>query len=282
MDQRACLWANHLLGNAPDAALLEVTLGGLRLRFEHGGLLSLTGAECGAELDGRPLAPWRSFRVEPGERLEFGYSTSGMRSYVGFAGGLHSPRIFHSASVVIREGLPGPLGRPLKKGDSIEWEDTGTTRMVRRVPPRDAAPGPVEGVLDLPLYPGYEWDRFSVEDRRAAFENEWVVHPASDRVATRLAGATLKSGPTVLDSVPLVDGTVQITGEGVPLVFMRDRPTIGGYPKVGSIDPVALDALAQARPGTAVRFVEGDRADGLAALRRRADFFGWPRHESCT
>jgi len=205
-----------------------------------------------------------------------------MRSYVGFAGGLHSPRIFHSASVVIREGLPGPLGRPLKKGDSIEWEDTGTTRMVRRVPPRYAAPGPVEGVLDLPLYPGYEWDRFSVEDRRAAFENEWVVHPASDRVATRLAGATLKSGPTVLDSVPLVDGTVQITGEGVPLVFMRDRPTIGGYPKVGSIDPVALDALAQARPGTAVRFVEGDRADGLAGLRRRADFFGWPRHESCT
>lgn len=277
MDQRAALWANHLLGNDVSDALLEVTLGGLRLRFEDDALLSLTGADCGAELDGRSVEPWRSFRVASGQVLDFGYAVSGMRSCLAFSGGLCAPTLFQSASVVVREGLPGRLGRPLRKGDVVEWLDAGTERMVRHVPRRRAEAGTVssgDGVIEVPLYTGYEWVRFSERDQRAAFELEWVIHPSSDRVATRLDGPVLTSGPTVLDSVPLVDGTVQITGEGVPLVFMRDRPTIGGYPKLGSVDPVALDALAQARPGTRIRFVAGDRADGLRALRRRARFFG--------
>ena len=84
----------------------------------------------------------------------------------------------------------------------------------------------------------------------------------------------LPSGPRVLDSVPLVDGTVQVTGDGRPLVFMRDRPTIGGYAKLGSVDPVALDALAQARPGTTVRFVRADPGALRGAMARREAFFG--------
>ena len=94
----------------------------------------------------------------------------------------------------------------------------------------------------------------------------------------RLKGPAMASGPRTLDSSPLVDGTVQVTGDSRPLVFMRDRPTIGGYPKLGSVDPIALDALAQARPGTPVRFVSADPEAIRRAMARREAFFRvhWP------
>lgn len=275
MDQGASLWANHLLGNEPGAALLEITLGGARLRFTGDSLVALTGAECGAMLDGERVEPWRSFRVAAGQALELGYSTTGMRAYLAFTGGLRAPTIFGSASIVLREGLLGALGRALNKGETVAWTGEYQGRIVRHAPRRFLPSMREEGEpLDLPLYTGYDWGRFSEADRTTVFDATWTVDASSDRVATRIQGPRMLSGPTVLDSVPLVDGTVQVTGDGRPLVFMRDRPTIGGYPKIGSIDPIALDSLAQARPGTPVRFVRAEGGEGLEAMRRRFQFFG--------
>lgn len=271
MDQRACLWANYLLGNPPDAAVLEVSLGGARIVFEAPAVVALTGADCEATLDGVPVGNWGSIRVAHGAVLSLQFSVTGMRSYIAFPGGLSTPAMFGSASVVLREGLPGRLGRPVQTGDRLEWHRRRDAP-VRSVPfvhrPR------VEDPIELPLITGYEWDDFSASDRERLLTTEWTVGSNSDRVATRLRGAILESGPSILDSVPLVDGTVQVPGDGCPLVFMRDRPTIGGYPKLGSVDPVALDGLAQARPGASIRFVQANAAKVLERIRRREAFFG--------
>ena len=272
MDQRAYLWANRLLGNDPEAAALEVTLGGLAFRFAVDAVIALTGADCAASLDGGETGCWRTVRARTGQTLRLGYSATGMRAYLAFPGGLDVGRAFGSASAVARDGLPGLLGRPLRAGEALRWGTPEWAGAGRRVP---ATLVPAPGAeLALPLVAGYEWPQFSPADRDRVFAAEWTVDPASDRTAVRLAGPALPSGPRVLDSVPLVDGTVQVTGDGRPLVFMRDRPTIGGYAKLGSVDPVALDALAQARPGTAVRFVRADPEALRRAMARRESFFG--------
>jgi allophanate hydrolase subunit 2 len=49
-------------------------------------------------------------------------------------------------------------------------------------------------------------------------------------------------------------GSVQVPENGQPIVTMRDGPTVGGYPKLGMIDPADLSWLAQCRPGRQVRF----------------------------
>ena len=271
MDQRAYLWANRLLGNEPAAAALEVTLGGLVLRFRVQTVVALTGADCAASLDGVETGGWRTIRTRPGQILRLGYSATGMRAYLAFPGGLEVDRAFGSASAVARDGLPGSLGRPLRAGEALRWGTPARACPVRRVP---AALVPSPGTaLTLPLVVAYEWPEFSSADRDRAFAAEWTVDPASDRTAVRLAGPALPSGPRVLDSAPLVDGTVQVTGDGRPLVFMRDRPTIGGYAKLGAVDPIALDALAQARPGTIVRFARASPESLRNALVRRESFF---------
>ena len=272
MDQRAYLWANRLLGNEPDAGALEVTLGGLALRFDVDAMVALTGADCAATLDGVEMDSWRTIRVRPGQVLRLGYSATGMRAYLAFPGGLRVATAFGSASAVARDGLPGLLGRPLRAGEALRWgvhERIGPNRRV----PAALVPAPGEA-LSLPLVVGYEWPQFSSADRDGVFAAAWTVSPASDRTATRLDGPALPSGPQVLDSAPLVDGTVQVIGDGRPLVFMRDRPTIGGYAKLGAVDPIALDALAQARPGTRVRFVRAEPEALRRAMARRESFFG--------
>jgi allophanate hydrolase subunit 2 len=52
----------------------------------------------------------------------------------------------------------------------------------------------------------------------------------------------------------MVLGAVQVPPEGRPVVFLSDHPTTGGYPVIGVVHPAALGAMAQARPGTPVRF----------------------------
>ncbi|WP_428276630.1 biotin-dependent carboxyltransferase family protein [Candidatus Palauibacter sp.] len=272
MDQRAYLWANRLLGNDPAAAALEITLGGFALRFAVETAVALTGADCAATLDGVETGAWRTVRARPGQVLRLGYSATGMRAFVAFPGGLDVPTAFGSASAVVRDGWPGLLGRPLRAGEPLRWGEPARACPVRRVP-RELVP-PNTASLTLPLIVGYEWAEFSNADRERVFDAEWTVDPASDRTAGRLAGPAMGSGPRVLDSTPLVDGTVQVTGDGLPLVFMRDRPTIGGYAKLGSVDPISLDAFAQARPGTPIRFTRADPDSLRRALARRERFFG--------
>ena len=272
MDQRACLWANRLLGNDPAAAALEITLGGFALRFAVDTVVAVTGAGCRATLDGVETGAWRTLHARTGQLLRLGYGAAGMRAYVAFPGGLDVAVAFGSASAVVRDGLPGLLGRPIRPDEPLRWRAPDRWCPVRWVPD-DLIPA-VAGSLTVPLVVGYEWAEFSRADRTRVFDATWTVDPASDRTATRLAGPTLATGPRVLDSTPLVDGTVQVTGDGLPLVFMRDRPTIGGYAKLGSIDPIALDGLAQARPGAPVRFVRAEPEALRGALARREQFFG--------
>ncbi len=271
MDQRAYLWANRLLGNDPRAAALEITLGGFALRVAVETVLAMTGTGCAATLDGGEMGAWRTLRVRPGQLLRLGYGTTGMRSYLAFPGGLDVTTAFGSASTVVRDGLPGLLGRPLRPGQPLRWRAPDHRCPVRRVP-EELIPPPPDS-LTVTLVSGYEWGEFSRADRDRVFDATWTIDPASDRTATRLAGPSLNTGPRVLDSTPLVDGTVQVTGDGLPLVFMRDRPTIGGYAKLGSADPIALDALAQARPGTPVRFARAEPDVLRRALARRESFF---------
>jgi len=51
-------------------------------------------------------------------------------------------------------------------------------------------------------------------------------------------------------------GTVQVPGDGQPIVLMADRQTSGGYARIANVITVDLTLLAQMRPGDTIRFME--------------------------
>ena len=87
------------------------------------------------------------------------------------------------------------------------------------------------------------------------FEQEWTVTPQSNRVGYRFAGEPLQFNKCELLSEPVRVGTIQVPENGLPIVTMRDGPTVGGYPKLGMVDPADLSWLTQCRPGQKVSFL---------------------------
>ena len=52
----------------------------------------------------------------------------------------------------------------------------------------------------------------------------------------------------------LVEGAIQVPPDGQPIVMLADHPVTGGYPVIAVVAPHHIASVAQARPGTALRF----------------------------
>lgn len=107
-------WANWLLGNPLDAAVIEIALGGFVAECRADGWLALAGGDLGATLDGQPLPAWGAFAVRGGQRLAFAHPRQGARAYLAAPGGFAGERQLGSLATVAREGLggPAPTARP--------------------------------------------------------------------------------------------------------------------------------------------------------------------------
>lgn len=262
LDWVAAHWANRLLGNHPDCAVAEIPLGGLSLRCEQDSVLAITGADLAATLDDRPVAPWQSFAVHRGQQLTFHTPVSGVRSYLAAPGGFTAPVVLASRATVVREKLGGLAGdgQPLSKGDRLECAD--------HKPPVAALPAALipdyRASPRLAMLAGPRLADFSGRSLFDAFNLAWQVDPRSDRMGVRLAGPALHySGPGVI-SEGIALGAIQVPPDGQPIVLLNDRQTIGGYPCLGSLTPLAVARLAQCAVGDRVSLVPV----GVAQARR--------------
>lgn len=243
MDPHAAGVANRLVGNAEDAPVLEFLLQGAELRVVASCWLAVAGADAG-------FPCWRGAFAKEGTRIAFPRNRSGIWTYVAIEGGFDVPRVLGSASAYPRGGL----GRILKPGDILRSPGAGALR--GNIAGTWAAPQDRRDYRNPPaleVWPGPQEDWF--EDAGALFESEWQVSSRSDRVGYRLEGSVLRSPVREMTSEPVLAGSIQVPPSGRPIVTMRDGPTVGGYPKIGLVDPASLSWLAQCGPGVRIRFV---------------------------
>ncbi|MET1069519.1 MAG: biotin-dependent carboxyltransferase family protein [Pseudomonas prosekii] len=252
LDWRSMSWANWLLGNSLDAPVVEITLGGFTVLAEEDCVLALAGADLGAQVDGQALAPWRSFRLHQGQRLQFTQPRLGARAYLAAPGGFDAPKVLASSATVVREELGGldGFGRALAKDAALSY--SGSALILLRELPCEHVPNfKADAPLDLVL--GAQIGAFSGQSLFDAFNNVWELDSRADRMGVRLLGTPLEyqGQPMISEGIPL--GAVQVPPDGQPIVLLNDRQTIGGYPRLGALTPLALVRLAQCLPGAKVR-----------------------------
>ncbi len=259
--------ANLLVGNRENEACLEVTLAGLKLKALITTTIAVTGADLGAKLRENNVPLWTAVRIEKGQVLTFERVRYGCRAYLAFAGGIDVHKSMGSKSTYVKGRLGGIEGRLLRKGDRIRTpEPRKCFHFVNRKFPHEFLPKP-DGTLRM--ITGLQVKFFTDNSIKRFFESPYRVTPLADRMGVILKGFPLefkKGKPQSIISEAVVPGTVQIPGDGMPIILLVEQ-TLGGYPKLGALISADLWKIGQAKPGDSFIFKEVLLQDAVNALR---------------
>ena len=286
--------ANALAGGSPDsdAAAFEVLLQGPTLAVQSGRVrFALAGPIHAvvrrADGSSHKVAAWSTATLAAGDTIRIGSIAAAPAlpkaddaaaplalAYVGVSGGLQVPPVLDSRSTYARASLGGVDGRALRVGDRLACGSVPDTDLLERRGTRafSHASGPI-GVL-----PGPQDDHFAQAAFDALFNTPYTAQRDSDRMGLRLAGAPLEHsalGPDIA-SDGVTPGVIQVPADGQPIVLLADCQTVGGYPKIATVQRADLARLAHVRPGVHVRFAEQTVQQAAAArlqlARRIADW----------
>ncbi|WP_042873599.1 urea carboxylase [Dickeya poaceiphila] len=272
-DTRSFRLGNQLLGNAPDAAGLEITLRGPTLRFNHDCAFVITGAAIDTRLDDVPLIGWRTHHARAGQTLTLGdIQGAGCRSYLLLAGGLACPTYLGSRSTFTLGKFGGHAGRALRAGDVLHLAAPALPATGTALPAPDWN---THWSLRVIYGPHGAPDYFTPQDIDTFFAADWQVHYNSSRTGIRLIGpkpewARTDGGeagmhPSNIHDNAYAFGTVDFTGD-MPVILGPDGPSLGGFVCPATVIHADLWKLGQLKAGDSIRFVPVtlDQADALA------------------
>src|SRR5215212_5451038 len=265
MDQLALAAANVLIGNTPFVAAIEIGPFGAAFTAREGAArIAVAGASRNADISGRAVALDASMTLAEGQTLTLGFARGGSFSYLAIEGGMAGEPMFGSLAVNARAGLGSPYPRPLQAGDELPTASASGANERRIELPVQSA-GPIRVVM------GPQDDEFSEEAIKLFLESDWKVSATSDRMGYRLEGPVIKHlhGHNIV-SDGTVNGSIQVPGNGAPIVLMPDRGTTGGYPKIATVISADLGGFAQMPPGTLFKFNAVSMAEAQEEARKFA------------
>ncbi len=285
LDSHALRVANLLVGNDEIAAGVEITFGGLQLRFTDERIVAWCGGEFDVRLGSTSLPAGHAASVRGNEELVFKQPKAGCRCWLAISGGIDVPIVLGSRSTDLRANFGGLDGRVLRDGDVLPLArqpgspTPATTGISSWSAPHDWV-SPAKHDPILRFIRGVDWNRFNPPPRSYGaagdltiqrFTNEvFIVSPDSDRMGVRLEGIELKRNHDIdLISEAVTPGTIQVPPAGKPIVLLGDCQTIGGYPKIAHVITVDLPIAAQLRAGDRVRFREVSLTEAHQLLYER-------------
>lgn len=266
MDRLAHAAGNLAIGNPADATAVEVSIGGVTLEVASGAVtVAVTGGDAVVDRNGVRLPSWHAFTITEGDRVSVRPGPRGSWAYLAVCGHVDVPSwLGHTAT----HSMSGFGGGALHAGDEFEVTDARVVadREGEIPPPPVGRPDDRVRVVIGPQ------DRHFDDDAVTSFTTSpYVLTNAYDRMGVRLDGPTLTLRQALsIPSEPIVRGSVQVTGDGVPAVLLADHQTTGGYPKIATVISADLDRFAQRRAGDAVRFGAVGSADAVDLVRAQA------------
>jgi biotin-dependent carboxylase-like uncharacterized protein len=204
--------------------------------------------------------------LKDGQTVTLGFAREGAFNYLAVEGGIKGEAVFGSLAVNARAGLGSPYPRPLQGGDEFSI-DTASERAEQRLELPKPTSGPIRVLL------GPQDDEFDESNISLFLSSEWKISATSDRMGYRLEGPAIRHlhGHNIV-SDGTVNGSIQVPGNGAPIVLMPDRGTSGGYPKIATVTSADFSRFAQLPAGTQFRFaavsmaVAQDEARNFAKL----------------
>ncbi|MEP7279766.1 MAG: biotin-dependent carboxyltransferase family protein [Bacteroidota bacterium] len=274
MDRFAAQVANMLAGNSICEAVMEVHFPAPQVLFEQNALISITGGNFTPTLNDEPLPLWQPLLIRKNTILHFPRLQQGARCYIAIHGGFCVESWLGSYSTNLKAGVGGYQGRKFEKGDELMARESTIYFAGLMKQGRDAlALGWRADVANVYQYPneiafieGNEFADLTATSTRDFLENNFIIHPFSDRMGYQIKGPALAvTGKPELVSASVSFGTIQLLPNGELVILMADHQTTGGYPRLGHVISAHLPKLAQLRPSDSIQFkkVSIEKAEDL-------------------
>jgi biotin-dependent carboxylase-like uncharacterized protein len=275
--------ANLLAGNVAGVGALEIAYRGPTLRVEADSIrIAVAGGRAPIDIfradgegsAGRRLAPYESARLLRGEVLRIGALSGSVVAYLAVEGGFDIAPVLGSQSTLTRAAIGGLDGRALRPGDLLPLKHgSAAERDEVMLPPLDLSPR-----VRVRVVLGPQDDHFTPAGLRTLLASTYTVSQASDRMGMRLDGPPLEHSAKGYNIVSdgIAHGSIQVPGNGLPIVLLADRQTTGGYPKVATVISADIPALGRLAPGARIAFEAVDiEAAETAARQLFADIAGF-------
>lgn len=270
-DSVAARMANVIVGNLPDAPVIEVTLHGAQFEVMTDTVIAVCGGDLAPNVNGNPIVMWQEWEVRSGDLLHFMRRKNGCRAYIAIPGGVAAEKILGSASTDIRCGF----GKVLKSGDVISsgmafgekkfYEDVSWV---------------YEDAFLFRVIPGPNVDRFSAEAIAQLCNSEFTVTTRLDRSGIRLSCPPILAQGGEMLSEPVHAGNIQVVPDGSCIILGPECQTVGGYPRIASIISADLHKIGQLYPGDKIRFRAIGETEAVLLLKKMAERGGFepPSH----
>jgi len=258
--------ANAVLGNETKQTAIEISLGGLILQCHEGSItLAITGGDFLIEYQGQKISSWTVLTLQKGERLSVRAGKSGSWAYLAFSGKLNVKDWLNSSSTHSTSGFGGGV---LKTGQKFTLTDA--SNQANRIGPILKPNFNTNDLIHAVLGPQ---DQYFMNTAIKIFSNSiFKVSDNYDRMGMQLTGPKLELKSALsIPSEPVVKGSIQVSGDGIPTILLADHQTTGGYPKIATVISSDINRLVQFRSNQSVKFVLINSNEALQKTRKFLD-----------
>ncbi|MDA9253586.1 biotin-dependent carboxyltransferase family protein [Amylibacter sp.] len=258
--------ANAILGNDTKQTAIEISLGGLILQCHEGSItLAITGGDFLIEYQGQKISSWTVLTIQKGERLSVRAGKSGSWAYLAFSGKLNVKDWLNSSSTHSTSGFGGGV---LKTGQKFTLKDA--SNQANRIGPILKPNFNTNDLIHAVLGPQ---DQYFMKTAIKIFSDSiFKVSDNYDRMGMQLTGPKLELKSALsIPSEPVVKGSIQVSGDGIPTILLADHQTTGGYPKIATVISSDINRLVQLRSNQNVEFILINSNEALQKTRKFLD-----------
>jgi UPF0271 protein len=257
IDQKNYKFANILVGNKIDEAVIEFAYQGPLIKLKNGKInIAITGdiffkiirkdskveeGEC-----------YKNYVLEEEDQLDIISTKNTAYGYLSVNGGFQIEKFWNSYSINTKANIGPNNGKKYSIEDKIFIRNSNLQTIKKVELDYSRSSDNIIRVIK-----GTNFDYFSAEAQNIFFSKEFLVTKLADRMGIRLSGHKLENiVSSNIKSEGLVRGIVQVPAGGNPSLMLSDKGTIGGYPKIGAVISADLDRIGQLTPGSILKFKE--------------------------
>ena len=245
MDSKSSNFANSLLNNPKNAALIEATQFGPIILFDVSTYISITGAKMNPLINNKKVSMNKAVNINKGDILKLGHSKSGLRSYIAIKGGIKSKLLLGSRSFY--NGISPKF--KLEKGDEFKIvsfnEKLNTFSKINLKNTYESK--------YVSVFKGPEYNNLSLSEKNFLLNNSFTISNENNRMAYKLKEKLKNKLKSIITS-PVLPGTIQLTPGGEIIILMKDCQVTGGYPRIFQLEEESINHIAQKKTNDIVNF----------------------------